>query len=109
MLTRFEFVAIKSLVSEARVCNFSTSIWVVHEIILSKTLILIWSFLMVSLYFGARQLAILSILCHLLDLLDQVLTLSAPTSQNGQTDSNNSSATADELFECVWPFCGFGA
>ena len=24
--------------------------------------------------------------------------------QNGQTNSNNSSA--DKLFECVWPFCG---
>ena len=24
--------------------------------------------------------------------------------QNGQTHSNNSSATADELFESVWPF-----
>ena len=23
--------------------------------------------------------------------------------------SNNSSAVADELFECVWPFCGVGA
>ena len=29
------------------------------------------------------------------------LTLSVPTPQNGQTNSNNSSATADELFECV--------
>ena len=29
-----------------------------------------------------------------------------PTKQNGQTHSNNSSATVDELFECVWPFCG---
>ena len=28
------------------------------------------------------------------------------TSQNGQTHSNNSSATADKLFECVWPFVG---
>ena len=27
---------------------------------------------------------------------------------NGQTDSNNMSATADELFECVWPFYGVG-
>ena len=35
----------------------------------------------------------------------QNLTLSVPTSQNGQTHSNNSSAVADELFECVWPFC----
>ena len=25
-------------------------------------------------------------------------------SWNGQTHSNNSSATDDELFECVWPF-----
>ena len=37
------------------------------------------------------------------------LTLSAPTLQNGQTHSNNSSAVADELFECVWPFCEIGA
>ena len=29
------------------------------------------------------------------------LTLEAPTPQNGQTHSNNSSAFADELFECV--------
>ena len=27
-------------------------------------------------------------------------------SQNGQTHSNNSLEIADELFECVWPFCG---
>ena len=32
------------------------------------------------------------------------LTLEAPTSQNGQTHSNNSSAVTDALFECVWPF-----
>ena len=31
-----------------------------------------------------------------------------PTLQNGQTHLNNSSATADELFKCVWPFCGVG-
>ena len=31
------------------------------------------------------------------------------TPQNDQTHTNNSSATADELFECVWPFCGVGA
>ena len=33
-----------------------------------------------------------------------------PTSQNSLAHSNNSSAKADELFECVecvWPFCGF--
>ena len=29
------------------------------------------------------------------------LTLSAPTPQNGQTHSNNSSATADKLYECI--------
>ena len=29
------------------------------------------------------------------------LTLKAPIPQNGQTYSNNLSATADELFECV--------
>ena len=28
--------------------------------------------------------------------------------QNGQTHANNSSATADELFEYVWPFCRVG-
>ena len=37
------------------------------------------------------------------------LTLWEPTPQNSQTHSNNSSATPDELFECVWPFCGVGA
>ena len=34
----------------------------------------------------------------------RILTLQAPVLQNGQTHSN-----ADELFECVWPFCGVGA
>ena len=38
-----------------------------------------------------------------------VLTLSATTPQNGQTHSNNSSATANELFDCVWLFCGVAA
>ena len=38
-----------------------------------------------------------------------VLTLYAPTPQNGQTHSDNSSAKADGLFEYVWPFCGVGA
>ena len=32
----------------------------------------------------------------------------APTPLNGQTYWNNSSGTADELFECVWPFYGIG-
>ena len=31
-----------------------------------------------------------------------------PTPQNGQTHSNESSATADEFFKCNWPFCGVG-
>ena len=38
-----------------------------------------------------------------------LLTHQAPTPQNGQTHSNNSSATADDLFECIWPFCMVGA
>ena len=29
--------------------------------------------------------------------------------KNGQTHSNNSSATANEFFECAWPFCEVGA
>ena len=37
------------------------------------------------------------------------LTLKSSTPQNGQTHSNYSSATADELFECVCPFCAVGA
>ena len=37
------------------------------------------------------------------------LTLKPPIPQNGQTHSNNSSATADKLFECVSPFCKLGA
>ena len=37
------------------------------------------------------------------------LTLEAPTPQNSQTHSNNSSAAADELFECVSPFYWVGA
>ena len=37
------------------------------------------------------------------------LTFYVPTPKNGQTHSNNSLAVADELFECVWPFCGFDA
>ena len=34
-------------------------------------------------------------------LVSYFLTLEAPTPQNGQTHSNNLSAKADELFECV--------
>ena len=37
------------------------------------------------------------------------INLWALTPQNGQTHSNNSLAFSDELFECVWPFCGVGA
>ena len=32
-----------------------------------------------------------------------------PSPQNDYTHSNNSLATDDELFECVWSFCGVGA
>ena len=42
-------------------------------------------------------------------MFDRILTLSAPTPQNDQTHSNNSLAKADELFECVLPFCGVDA
>ena len=38
-----------------------------------------------------------------------VLTLEVSASQNGQTHSNNSSAFAEGLFECVWPFCEVAA
>ena len=37
------------------------------------------------------------------------LILLAPTPQNGQIYSNNLLSDADELFECVWSFCGIGA
>ena len=51
---------------------------------------------------------ILNCLCVMVDRRN-VLTIQAPTQQNGQTHSNNSSAFVDELFECVWLFCGVGA
>ena len=35
--------------------------------------------------------------------------LSSTKPQNGQSHSNISPATADELFQCVWPFCRVGA
>ena len=38
-----------------------------------------------------------------------VLTLQAPAPQNGQTQSNDSLAIANELFEYVWLFCGIGS
>ena len=39
-----------------------------------------------------------------------VLTLQAPTPQNGQTHAQTiCRLLADELFECVWPFCRVGA
>ena len=41
--------------------------------------------------------------------IKKFLILIVPTPQNGQTHSNNSLAFANELFECVWPFCGVGA
>ena len=39
-------------------------------------------------------------------MLDRIQTLSAPTSQNGQTHQKNLPAVAEQLFEYVWPFCG---
>ena len=42
-------------------------------------------------------------------LLGMGKLLTLPISQNGQTHSNNSSVVANELFECVWPFCGVSA
>ena len=41
--------------------------------------------------------------------IKKFLILIVPTPQNGQTHSSNSLALANELFECVWPFCGVGA
>ena len=41
--------------------------------------------------------------------INWLLTLKAPTAQNGQIHSNNLLAVADELFECVWPFWEIGA
>ena len=32
-----------------------------------------------------------------------------PTSQNGQTHSNNLMVVDNKLFDCVWSFCGVGA
>ena len=29
--------------------------------------------------------------------------------KNGQTHLNNLSAVVEDLFKCVWPFCGVGA
>ena len=38
----------------------------------------------------------------------QTICWQAPTPKNGQAPSSNLLAVADELFECVWPFCGIG-
>ena len=39
------------------------------------------------------------------DFFVALLTFKAPTPQNDQTRSNSLSAKAEELFECVRPFC----
>ena len=56
---------------------------------------------------------IIIIIAHIFKFFNQEhffkLILSAPTSQNGQTYSNNSSATVDKLFECVLWFCEIDA
>ena len=41
-------------------------------------------------------------------LVEINLPFKPPTPQNGQTHSNILSAVADEVFECVWSFCGIG-
>ena len=38
-----------------------------------------------------------------------MLTLQALIPQNGQTTQTIRRQSANELFECVWPFCGIGA
>ena len=45
-----------------------------------------------------------SIATKTIQTIKMLLISLTPTPQNGQTHSNNSSAIADELFECVWPF-----
>ena len=35
-----------------------------------------------------------------------MVEIQAQTPQNGQAHSNNSSAVANEVCECVWPFLG---
>ena len=57
-----------------------------------------------SLYFDVSQYS--SVVRYLKVLK---LTLEAPITQNGQTQSNNLLAIANECFDCVWPFCGVGA
>ena len=46
------------------------------------------------------------VLQKILEKYVEINTLSAKT---GQTHSNDSSAFADEFFECVWLFCGVTA
>ena len=45
--------------------------------------------------------------CHITP--NNVLTLKASIPQNGQTHSNDLSATIDELFDYAWQFCKVGA
>ena len=56
---------------------------------------------------------LLKAICYkVIDVINVTLndiSLYAPTSQNDQTNSKNSSSTADKLCECVWPFCGADA
>ena len=65
--------------------------------------------LMELIFSSMENLFILKVLeCTKMQRLDSTLTFEAATPQNGQTDWNNSSAIANELFEYVWPFCGVG-
>ena len=40
--------------------------------------------------------------------LTAMINLFGLTAWNGETHSNNTSAVADKLLECVWPFFGVG-
>ena len=42
-------------------------------------------------------------------LEEKNLTLLVPIPQNGPTRIGQTQQFADELFECVWPFCEIGA
>ena len=48
-----------------------------------------------------ENLHFMGFLIFLNEVRNSLLTLYAPTPKNGQTDSNNLSAVADELYECV--------
>ena len=59
-------------------------------------------------YLTNRSLSFQKVIVTKVDPSDLNFTLYARTPQNGQIHSNNSSAVANELFECVWPLLGVG-